>query len=177
MRSLTQIAVRPQRVNVTALSNAASRVCGWYGHRLRKAKAVRNQKQNNREFKSTTNATSRTTARLGKWISLPTFSFVSIKNNCLPVSLPLCKIVGVLPLLFIFEFSKGNLTSHFDVLYKTWNKLISRCCLRRTAEKPTKLYFARAVCGGGLHDVAVVVFCKGRFSNDDGVGNENVTKQ
>ena len=47
---------------------------------------------------------------------LTTFSFPAIKNTFLLANLPICKTVGVLPLLFISEFSKEHFTSHNQIL-------------------------------------------------------------
>ena len=83
---------------------------------------------------------------------------------------PRYNIVGVLPLSVISESSKENVRSHNHVLYKTW-KMVA--VLQRTAEKPTRLYFAHSVLlfcsltllfGGILRDVAVVIFLYNLFS-------------
>ena len=80
------------------------------------------------------------------WISLTTLSFAATKNNFFSVCLPIFKTVVVLPFLFIFEFSKENLTLHSHAFYKSWKICFFRVVvLQRTTEKPTRFYFARVV--------------------------------
>ena len=89
------------------------------------------------------------------------------QNNFLSVNLPVYKIVRVLPLLFTSEYCKENLTSHI-----TFSRKLGKCSfyvvvLQMVAEKPTRLYFARAVslfCSLTLHDTAVVVFLNSLLS-------------
>ena len=78
-----------------------------------------------------------------QWISSTTFSFAAIKNKFLPGNL---QEVGHLALLFNSEFSKEK----SNVAATAFSAKLGECSLRavvlqRTAEKPTRLYFTRAV--------------------------------
>ena len=77
------------------------------------------------------------------------------------INLPIYKIAGLLPLLFISEFSKTNLTSYNHDFYKTWNMLISRWRQRNQPDciLHVQLFFSwTPLFGGVLHDFAVEVF-------------------
>ena len=95
------------------------------------------------------------------------------QEQFLPVNLSTYKTVGVLPLLFTSEFPNKKFTVAQPRSLQNLENADFHVNSQTKAEKPTRLYFARAVSlfcsltllfGGVLHDVAVVVFLNSLLS-------------
>ena len=97
-----------------------------------------------------------------------------MKNNFLPTNLPIYKIVGVLPSLFISAFFEENSTSHNHVFSNSLLLLLFDGVLHDVAVVVFSNSLLLLLFGDVLHDVAVVVFlnsllavCGERQHSDD----------